>query len=59
MIYHSKKAWLAIPAGITLAIVMLVVRVAPTWLVAAHRFAEVSIGIAVGLAVTAVWPERD
>jgi uncharacterized membrane protein YgaE (UPF0421/DUF939 family) len=46
-------------AGITLAIVMLVVRVAPTWLVAAHRFAEVSVGIAVGLAVTALWPERD
>lgn len=46
-------------AGITLAIVMLVERSRPAWVTAAHRFVEVSIGIAVGLALTALWPERD
>ncbi len=45
-------------AGVTLAIVMLPVRGPSPWIVAAHRFAEVSIGIVVGLVVTAVWPER-
>lgn len=28
-------------------------------IVAMHRFAEVSIGIAVGLAITALWPESE
>jgi len=46
-------------SGITLAIVMLIARDKPAWLVAAHRFIEVSIGVAVGLAVTALWPERE
>jgi uncharacterized membrane protein YgaE (UPF0421/DUF939 family) len=46
-------------AGITLAIVMLVTRVQSPWIVAAHRFAEVTIGIVVGLLVTAAWPERQ
>ena len=44
-------------AGITLAIIMLV----PShsgWIIALHRFFEVSVGIAVGLATSAVWPER-
>jgi len=45
-------------AGITLAIVMLVARTTSPWLIAIHRFTEVSIGIAIGLAVTAVWPEH-
>jgi len=45
-------------AGITLAIVMLVVRGQPPWVVAAHRFLEVSIGIVIGLLLTAVWHER-
>ena len=36
-------------AGITLAIVMLVARAATAWIVAAHRFVEVAIGIVVGL----------
>jgi uncharacterized membrane protein YccC len=44
-------------AGITLAIILLVARTQPMWMVAAHRFVEVSIGIAVGLIFTAVWPE--
>ena len=46
--------------GITLAIVMLVPRVVgPAWQIAFHRFAEVSIGIAVALVLTVVWPERE
>jgi uncharacterized membrane protein YccC len=45
-------------AGITLAIVILVARASPPWVIAAHRFFEVSVGIAVGLAITALWPER-
>jgi uncharacterized membrane protein YccC len=45
-------------AGITLAIVMLVARTSSGWLIAMHRFLEVSLGIAVGLAISAVWPER-
>ena len=44
-------------AGITLAIVMLIPHNAPTWIIALHRFIEVSIGIAAGLAVTAAWRE--
>jgi uncharacterized membrane protein YgaE (UPF0421/DUF939 family) len=45
-------------AGVTLAVVMLVSRDRVAWIVAAHRFVEVSIGIVVGLALTALWPER-
>jgi uncharacterized membrane protein YgaE (UPF0421/DUF939 family) len=43
-------------AGITLAIVLLVNRVNPVWEIALHRFIEVSVGIAVGLIFTAIWP---
>jgi uncharacterized membrane protein YgaE (UPF0421/DUF939 family) len=46
-------------ASITLAIVTLIVRNQPAWKVATHRFFEVSIGIAVGLVMTALWPERE
>jgi uncharacterized membrane protein YccC len=45
-------------AGITLAIVLLVSRDNSAWVIAAHRFLEVSLGIATGLAMTALWPER-
>jgi uncharacterized membrane protein YccC len=45
-------------AGVTLALVMLVARSQGAWEVAAHRFIEVSIGITVGLLITALWPER-
>ncbi len=45
-------------ASVTLAIVMLVARSNREWVIAVHRFLEVSIGIAVGLAITALWPER-
>jgi uncharacterized membrane protein YccC len=46
-------------AGVTLAIVMLLARAEPAWQIAIHRFIEVSIGIAVGLALTGLWPERQ
>ena len=46
-------------ASITLAIVMLVPRSTSARLVAIHRFFEVSIGIAVGLAFFALWSRID
>lgn len=46
-------------ACVTLAIVMLVPRLATPWAGAVHRFFEVSLGIAIALVVTAVWPERE
>ena len=44
-------------ASITLTIVMLVTRSTSAWLIAVHRFFEVSLGIAVGLLLSALWPE--
>ncbi|MFZ0136540.1 MAG: FUSC family protein [Candidatus Sulfotelmatobacter sp.] len=44
--------------AITLSIVLLVARQRPAWIVATHRFAEVSLGIAVGLGLAEVWPRR-
>jgi len=46
-------------AGITLAIVLLVSREQRVWTIAAHRFLEVSLGIAMGLAMTALWPQKS
>lgn len=43
--------------GVTLAIIMLVPRQNVAWIVALHRFIEVSIGIIIALLLTAVWPE--
>jgi len=45
-------------ASITLSIVMLVPRANSVWVIAVHRFVEVSVGISVGLVLTALWPER-
>jgi uncharacterized membrane protein YccC len=45
-------------AGITLAIIVLIPRADAPWIAAAHRFAEVSVGIVVALALAAVWPEH-
>lgn len=45
-------------AGITVAIIMLVARSKSAWIIAGHRFVEVSLGIAVALALAAVWPEN-
>jgi uncharacterized membrane protein YgaE (UPF0421/DUF939 family) len=46
-------------ASMTLAIIVLIPRTNPAWIVALHRFIEVSIGIIVALAVVAFWPERS
>jgi uncharacterized membrane protein YgaE (UPF0421/DUF939 family) len=43
-------------AGITLSIVLLIPHASSPWIVGWHRFLEVSLGIAVGLAVTLLWP---
>jgi uncharacterized membrane protein YccC len=45
-------------AGIALAIVMRVPRPESKAIVAFHRFSEVAIGIAVGLVMSALWPDR-
>jgi uncharacterized membrane protein YgaE (UPF0421/DUF939 family) len=42
-------------AAITLSIVLLVAHIRSPWIVALHRFIEVSLGIAVALLVTVVW----
>jgi uncharacterized membrane protein YccC len=46
-------------AGVTLAIIVLIPRSHPAWIVALHRFFEVSVGIIIALAVVAVWPEHQ
>ena len=45
-------------AGVTLTIIVLIPRSNPAWIVALHRFIEVSVGIVVALLVVALWPER-
>ena len=45
-------------AAIAFCIVFLLQRHDPAWVVALHRFIEVSTGIVAGLLVTAVWPEQ-
>ena len=46
-------------ASVTLAIIVLIPRTNPAWIIALHRFIEVSVGIIVALAVVAFWPERS
>jgi uncharacterized membrane protein YgaE (UPF0421/DUF939 family) len=46
-------------ASITLAIIVLIPRSSPAWIIALHRFLEVSVGIMVALAVVALWPEHQ
>jgi uncharacterized membrane protein YccC len=43
-------------AAITLSIVVLIGHTRPPWVVATNRFIEVSLGIAVALIVTLIWP---
>jgi uncharacterized membrane protein YgaE (UPF0421/DUF939 family) len=43
-------------AAITLSIVLLITHARPPWIVAMHRFVEVSLGIAVALLVSMAWP---
>ena len=58
-------AWIGVdrPAyrfgSITLAIVLLIPRTEPAWHIAFHRFAEVSVGIAVALLFAWIWPEKE
>jgi uncharacterized membrane protein YgaE (UPF0421/DUF939 family) len=46
-------------AGVTLAIIVLIPRPHAAWIIALHRFFEVSVGILVALMLVAVWPERQ
>lgn len=46
-------------ACITLVIIVLIPRAETPWIAAAHRFAEVSLGILVALAIVAVWREEQ
>lgn len=43
-------------AAITLSIILLIPRALAPWIAGWHRFLEVSLGIAVALVVTTVWP---
>ncbi len=45
-------------AAITLSIILLIAHQRPAWIVASHRFLEVSLGIAVGLGLAELWPRR-
>ena len=45
-------------ASVTLAVIMLITRPHPVWIIAIHRFVEVSVGIVIGLVLTALWPGR-
>ena len=45
-------------AAITLSIVLLIAHAVRPWVVACRRFVEVSLGIAVALAVAQLWPSR-
>ena len=46
-------------ASVTLAIIVLIPRSNAAWIVALHRFVEVSVGILVALALVAIWPEHQ
>jgi uncharacterized membrane protein YccC len=43
-------------AAITLSIILLIPRALAPWIVGWHRFLEVSLGVAVALVVTTLWP---
>src|SRR5437899_8553114 len=46
-------------ASITLAIIVLISRSAPAWIIGLHRFLEVSVGIIVALAIFGLCPEHQ
>jgi len=46
-------------ASVTLPIILLIPRSNAAWVVAIHRFLEVSVGIVVALALAAAWPEHQ
>jgi uncharacterized membrane protein YgaE (UPF0421/DUF939 family) len=43
-------------AAIALSIVLLITHSSPPWIVATHRFIEVSVGIVVAMLMTVIWP---
>jgi uncharacterized membrane protein YgaE (UPF0421/DUF939 family) len=45
--------------AIAFTIVLLLPRAEPAWIVALHRFVEVSTGIVAGLILSAAWPEQE
>jgi len=45
-------------AGVTFAIIVLLPHTEAAWLIGAHRFIEVALGIAVALVVTAIGPDH-
>jgi len=45
-------------AAIALTIVLLITHERSPWIVATHRFIEVSLGIAVALLITVIWPRK-
>lgn len=45
-------------AAITLSIILLVAHTRPAWIVASHRFVEVSLGVAVALVLSELWPSQ-
>ena len=60
LIAVSRLNWSAYRlGGVALTIVLLIPRTGSAWRVAFHRFAEVSIGIAVALVLTAIWPDPE
>jgi hypothetical protein len=46
-------------ASVTLTIIVLISRTGAPWMIATHRFLEVSIGIIVALVVVAIWQEQQ
>ncbi len=46
-------------AAIAFTIVFLVVRSESVWVIALHRFLEVTVGIVAGLLLSAVWPDPE
>jgi uncharacterized membrane protein YgaE (UPF0421/DUF939 family) len=46
-------------AAITVSIILLIPHPHSVWIVAAHRFVEVSLGIAVALALALLWPGAE
>jgi uncharacterized membrane protein YgaE (UPF0421/DUF939 family) len=46
-------------SGVTLAVIMLIPRDKAAWRIAEHRLIEVSVGIAIGLALSGLWPKAS
>ena len=53
----QESALSTIGLPLSLAIIMLAPQTAAPWIIAMHRFFEVSIGILVGLVMAILWPE--